>query len=51
MTDLQDVLNAKALIVHKDIKEYKEMRFERVGEHIPLGLRQNRYFACFWKRV
>ena len=51
MTDLPKVLNAKHLIVHKDIKEYKEMRFERVGEHIPLGLRQNRYFACFWKRV
>ncbi|NDA29456.1 MAG: hypothetical protein EBZ12_03250, partial [Alphaproteobacteria bacterium] len=51
MSDLPKVLNAKQLIVHKDIKEYKEMRFERVGEHIPLGLRQNRYFACFWKRV
>lgn len=51
MTDLPTVLKAKALIVHKDIKDYKEMRFERVGEHIPLGLKQNRYFACFWKRV
>lgn len=51
MTDLPKVLQAKQLIVHKDIKEYKEMRFERYGEHIPLGLRQNRYFACFWKRV
>jgi len=51
MSDLPTVLRAKALIVHKDIKEYKEMRFERVGEHIPLGLKQNRYFACFWKRV
>lgn len=51
MSDLPKVLNAKQLIVHKGIKEYKEMRFERVGEHIPLGLRQNRYFACFWKRV
>jgi len=51
MYDLPKVLNAKQLIVHKGIKDYKEMRFERVGEHIPLGLRQNRYFACFWKRV
>ena len=51
MTDLPAVLKAKALIVHKDIKDYKEMRFERVGEHIPLGLKQNRYFACFWKRI
>jgi hypothetical protein len=51
MSDLQKILNAKALIVHKDIKDKKEMRFERIGEHIPLGLKQNRYFACFWKRV
>ena len=51
MSDLKNVLNAKQLIVHKDIKNYKEMRFERIGEHIPLGLRQNRYFACFWKRA
>lgn len=51
MSDLPEVLRAKQLIVHKNIKDYKEMRFERTGEHIPLGLRQNRYFACFWKRV
>jgi hypothetical protein len=51
MTDLPKVLSAKQLLVHKGIKEYKEMRFERFGEHIPLGLKQNRYFACFWKRT
>jgi hypothetical protein len=51
MTDLPKVLKAKALIVHKDIKDYKELRFERMGEYIPMGLRQNRYFACNWRRV
>lgn len=51
MTDLPKVLQAKALLVHKDIKDYKELRFERMGEHIPMGLRQNRYFGCMWKRV
>ena len=51
MSDLPQILAAKSLIVHKDIKDYKEMRFERTGEHVPLGLKQNRYFACFWKRV
>ena len=50
MSDLNSVLSAKELIVHKGIKEVKEMRFIRSGEHIPLGLKQNRYFACFWKR-
>jgi len=35
----------------KDIKDKKEMRFERVGEFIPMGIKQDRYFACFWKRV
>jgi hypothetical protein len=51
MKDLQKVLRAKQLIVHKDIKKYKVMRFEREGEHFPMGLRQTRYFGCFWKRV
>jgi|TARA_B100000497_G_C7653566_1_gene393295 hypothetical protein len=51
MSDLPTVLRAKQLIVHKEIKDTKELRFERFGEHIPIGLKQNRYFACFWKRV
>lgn len=51
MADLPKILSAKQLLVHKGIKDYKEMRFERVGEHIPLGLKQDRYFACFWKRA
>ena len=51
MTDLPEVLKAKALIVHKDVKDYKDMGFELLGEHIPAGLRQNRYFACAWRRV
>ena len=51
MSDLPDVLKAKELIVHKGIKDHKEMRFQRQGEHIPMGLKQDRYFACFWKRV
>ena len=51
MSDLSKILKAKQLLVHKNIKDYGEMRFERSGEHIPLGLRQTRYAACFWKRV
>lgn len=51
MSDLPKVLQAKALIVHDTIKEYKELRFERMGEFIPMGLRQNRYFGCMWKRI
>lgn len=51
MKDLPEILKAKALIVHKDIQDYKEMRFERIGEHIPMGLRQNRYFSCLWGRI
>ncbi len=51
MSDLQKILSAKELIVHKGIKDIKEMRFSRQGEHIPMGLKQERYFACFWTRV
>lgn len=51
MTDLPIVLKSKGLIVHDKIKDIKEMKFERVGEHIPMGLRQTRYFSCLWRRV
>ena len=51
MTDLPKVLQAKALIVHKNIKDFKELRFERMGEHIPMGFGHNRYFGCMWKRI
>jgi len=51
MTDLEKVLNSKFLIAHDGISQYKEMRFQRSGDYIPLGLKQNRYFACFWKRA
>jgi hypothetical protein len=51
MSDLPRVLKAKSLIVHEGIKDYKEIRFQRSGEFIPIGLKQIRYFACFWGRV
>lgn len=47
MTDLQKVLSSKALLVDKGV----EMTFERVGGHVPMGIKTNRYFACFWKRI
>lgn len=50
MKDLPLILKSKSLIVHKDIQDYKKMTFERMGEHIPIGLRQNRYFSCLWRR-
>ena len=49
-TDLPKISKAKELIVHKDIKDYKEMRFKMHGEPFPMGLKQNRYFGCFWER-
>jgi len=51
MSDLPKFQRAKALIVHKGIKDYKEMRFVRIGDPIPMGLKQNRYLGCFWKRA
>jgi hypothetical protein len=51
MTDLPKILKAKELIVHEGIQDYKNMRFQRSGEHIMMGFGQNRYFACFWSRI
>tara|TARA_Y100001938_G_scaffold8759_1_gene10677 strand:+ start:859 stop:1341 length:483 start_codon:yes stop_codon:yes gene_type:complete len=49
-TDHGKIMRAKEIIVHKDIKDLKEMRFKKFGEPFPMGLRQNRYFGCFWER-
>lgn len=51
MSDLSSILKARQLIVHKGIKDYKEIRFVRHGEHIPIGIKSDRYFGCIWKRV
>lgn len=50
-TDLPKIMRAKELIVHKDIKELREMRYKKFGEPFPMGLKQNRYFSCFWERA
>jgi len=49
-SDLDKISRAKELIVHKDIKDLKEMRFTKSGEPFPMGLRQIRYTGCFWQR-
>lgn len=51
MSDLSNVLKAKALIVHENIKDKKELRYERMGEFSPHGFKHDRYFMCMWKRV
>ena len=50
-TDVPKLMAAKQLIVHKGITGYREYRFVRVGDPIPMGLKQDRYAACFWKRA
>jgi len=49
-TDFDKIMRAKELIVHKDIKDQREYRFIKFGEPFPMGLRQDRYFGCFWER-
>jgi len=50
-TDLDKVMRAKYLSVHKNIKDVKEYRFTRFGEPWPMGLRHYRYYGCFWQRA
>ena len=47
-TDLGKVTRAKEIIVHKNIKEIREFRFQKKGEPFPMGIGQERYFGCFW---
>jgi hypothetical protein len=50
-TDLDKIQRAKYLIVHDTITDQKLYRFVKQGEPFPMGLRQYRYFGCFWKRA
>ena len=48
-TDLAKINRAKELIVHKTIKDIQgPMKYKKIGQPFPVGLRQDRYFACFW---
>lgn len=49
-TDLPRIMRASALIVHKDISDLQYMRFRRLGEPFPMGIKLIRYFGCFWER-
>lgn len=51
LSDLQKINRAKHLIVHNGIIDIQEMRFKKIGEPFPMGLRQNRYAGCFWERA
>lgn len=51
LSDLQKINRAKHLIVHNGIMNIQEMRFKKIGEPFPMGLRQNRYAGCFWERA
>lgn len=51
MKDLPKILQSKSLIVHKNIKDYKELRYERVGEYSPMGFKYDRYVSCIWRRT
>tara|TARA_Y100000114_G_C11656312_1_gene276763 strand:- start:173 stop:658 length:486 start_codon:yes stop_codon:yes gene_type:complete len=50
-SDLDKVMRAKFLHVHKNISELRDYKFTKFGEPFPMGLRQNRYFGCFWQRA
>jgi hypothetical protein len=50
-TDLDRVMRAKYLLVHQNIEDKREYKFTMFGEPFPMGLRQQRYFGCFWQRT
>lgn len=47
--DLPKINRAKELVAHKGIKDSQSpMRFKKIGQPFPVGLRQDHYYACFW---
>lgn len=51
MVDLPKVEQGAYLLLNKDIQGMRRWKCERVGEAAPWGLKQNRYFVQFMKRV
>jgi len=51
ISDLNKILQSKALIAHESINEIKPIRYERLSEPATFGFKQDRYFSCLWKRV
>jgi hypothetical protein len=48
-SDLAKINRAKELIVHKTIKDIQgPMKYKKIGQPFPVGLRPDRYFACLW---
>lgn len=50
-TDLERIMRAKYLLVNNTIKDKRQYKFTMFGEPFPMGLRQYRYFGCFWQRA
>jgi hypothetical protein len=48
--DLDKVLRAKELIVHKEINDDLELRFQKWGEPFPVGFHKERHWCMFWER-
>jgi len=51
MTDLPKIEQATNILIKKDLQNIRRYRCERIGEAVPHGFRQNRYFIQFLKRL
>ena len=51
MKDLPKVERASEILLNADIKSTKKYRCQREGEATPWGMRHNRYFSQFVRRV
>jgi len=51
MVDLPKVKQANEIILVKNMRPYVEWKCKKLGEAVPHGFRQKRYFIQFWQRV
>lgn len=51
MIDLPKVKKAMEAIMVSDLDHYVEWKFRRIGDAVPYGFKQERYFIQFWDRV
>ena len=51
LTDLPKIKKANEILLNSNMNPYVRWRFKKLGEAIPQGFRQNRYFIQAWERV
>ena len=50
IADLPKIKRANYILLHSDMEGYQHYRYQLMGEPVPQGLKQTKFFIAMWKR-